>query len=98
LSGVKTAWVLLNLHDLFIPPQPSAGGKSPYSPSQPAPGPTRKQATLFKAQTALESRNGLDLLKGGFVFLGTLQTGFELGLSTWVIGDVTGVEEKVGGD
>jgi hypothetical protein len=44
------------------------------------------------------SRNGLDLLKGGFVFLGTLQTGFELGLSTWVIGDVTGVEEKVGGD
>ncbi|MDT0219333.1 hypothetical protein Q9R35_18555, partial [Alcaligenes sp. AB3] len=60
------------------------------------PGPTRKQATLFKAQTALESRNGLDLLKGGFVFLGTLQTGFELVLSTWVIGGVTGVEEKSG--
>ncbi|MES5326416.1 hypothetical protein, partial [Alcaligenes phenolicus] len=53
---------------------------------------------VYIAQTALESRNGLDLLNGGFVFLGTLQTGFELGLSTWVIGEVTGVEEKGGGD
>ncbi|WP_231691525.1 hypothetical protein, partial [Alcaligenes faecalis] len=92
------ASVLLKQHAPCIPPQHSAGGKSPDSPAKPYPGPTRKQATLFKAQTALESRNGLDLLKGGFVFLGTLQTGFELGLSTWVIGDVTGVEEKVGGN
>nr|WP_321278622.1 hypothetical protein [Alcaligenes faecalis] len=39
----------------------------------------------------------MDLLNGDFVFFGMLQAGLELGLNTWVIGEVIGVEEKVGG-
>ncbi len=53
LSPGQTASVLLKQHAPCIPPQHSAGGKSPDSPAKPYPGPTRKQAARVKAQTAL---------------------------------------------
>ena len=52
-SPGQTAGVLLKQHAFCIPPRYFARGKNPDSPAKPNLGRTRKQATWFKAQTAL---------------------------------------------